>query len=316
MLEHLSDKIWAMEPTACEILHRRMAALTEFPSQERIEAFNQNAASKALRKSTGGIAIMRIHGLIEPRMSMMSMIFGGGFSIEDGSQALDELMSARDVSTIVMDFDSPGGLSDGVQEFADQIFAARESGKKPIHAIANTTAASAGFWLATQANSFSITPSGLTGSLGVYTSHISFQKQLEAEGVQVTTVTSTGAPFKAELSPYANLTAAGRDHLQMMVDETHDQFVSDVARGMRTTPASVRSGFGKGRVLSPAKAVEVGAVHRVISFRDLLAQLKNGGGSNGNKVAASVSLLRMRHEHAKRTLAVMPPGAESTDRID
>lgn len=301
-IRSLNNTAWLMEPLACESLHQRLATMTDWPTTQSLEAFRQEMATKALRKSTGGIAVMNIHGVIEPRLSMMSMVFGGGFSVEDGMETFDQLVKARDISTIVLSIDSPGGLSDLVPEFSDQIYAARD--KKAVHSIANPVAASAAFWIGTQASSFSITPSGLTASLGVYTSHISFEKQLEAEGVQVTTVSSSGAPYKAELSPYKNLTDAGREHLQMMVDETHEQFTAAVARGMGVSIGTVRSSFGKGRVLSAQQAVDVGAATRVVSFRDFMSKLQNGSqpSTSGHRAAVSAAVLRMRQDQRKRNV--------------
>lgn len=298
----LLDKTWLMEPTTCAAFHRRLATLDHWPTPMEVDSYREAAASKALRKTAkGGIAVLEIHGMIEPRLSMMSMLFGGGFSIESGSEILDQLVSARDIGAIALHFDTPGGLSDSVEEFADQIFEARA--KKPIHSIADTTAASAGFWLATQANSFSITPSGLTGSLGVYTSHVSFEKQLAEDGIEVTTVASDGAPHKVEMSPYKNLTPEARQHMQELVNDTHERFVSAVARGRGVQPSVVRTKFGRGRVLTSTQAVEVGAADRVISFREFLGKLQTGNPSNGAARAATAEVLRLRHQQRKRVAA-------------
>ena len=61
-----------------------------------------------------------------------------------------QAVSDPDVGAILMDVDSPGGSVFGVHELSQKIFEAR--GKKPIVAIANSEAYSAGYYVASAAD--------------------------------------------------------------------------------------------------------------------------------------------------------------------
>ena len=91
-------------------------------------------------------------------------------------------MREPSISAIVLDVDSPGGSVFGVEELATEIRAAR--GTKPVVAVANSMAASAAYWIASQADELVITPGGMVGSIGVLTAHEDISKAQEMAGIK------------------------------------------------------------------------------------------------------------------------------------
>jgi hypothetical protein len=67
-----------------------------------------------------------MRGLITPRASFLSMLFGGGGGLMSFRQALREAIANDDITAIVLDVDSPGGSTDLLSETAAAIRAARE----------------------------------------------------------------------------------------------------------------------------------------------------------------------------------------------
>src|SRR5439155_18801629 len=118
--------------------------------------------------SSPAIAVLPIHGVIVPRAGMFSDV-SGATSAEGLTARFNSAMADPRVRAIALDLDSPGGAVQGIQELGDAIYAAR--GTKPIVAVANHLAASAAYWLASQADELVVTPSGEVGSIRVLAVH-------------------------------------------------------------------------------------------------------------------------------------------------
>ena len=86
------------------------------------------------------------------------------------------------VRTVDLVIDSPGGSVLGLPETADVIHAANRV--KPVRAFVTGIAASAAYWLASQASTITLTPSGEVGSVGVLDIHADISKALENSGRQ------------------------------------------------------------------------------------------------------------------------------------
>lgn len=247
-------------------------------SAEEIEA--RVGAARRPSPSPQGVAVLPLHGVIMPKASMMTEM-SGGTSVERFRAEFRQAMAAPDVSGIVIDVDSPGGMVDGVPEMAAEIRQAR--GTKPIVAIANTEAASAAYWLASQADQLVVTKSGRVGSIGVYTSHEDESVKSEQQGVK-TTLISAGR-FKTEGNPFEPLTDEARASLQGMVDDYYGMFVGDVSKGRRVAIDTVRSGFGEGRVVQARPALADGMVDRVATLDEVVNDMLMGIQTNRSTAA-------------------------------
>ena len=192
-------------------------------------------------------------------------------------------MASSEVGSIVLDIDSPGGVASGIAEMADEIRSAR--GSKKVVAVANHSAASAAYWLASAADELVVTKSGRVGAIGVYTAHENHAAQLAAEGVQ-TTLVSAGK-FKTEGNPFEPLGDEARAHMQEMVDDMYGMFVASVAKGRGVSVNEVRNGFGQGRLEMGRKAVALGMADRVGSIDQVVSELLQGGRRPAAAVAAS-----------------------------
>jgi len=69
-------------------------------------------------------------------------------------------------------------------------------------------------------------------------------------------------PFKANPSPFAPMTEAGRAELMRVVADLHDQFVAMVAAGRRMEVAQVRT-LADGRVFTGREALRLGLVDAI-----------------------------------------------------
>jgi signal peptide peptidase SppA len=160
--------------------------------------------------------------------------------------------SVRAVDLLI---DSPGGSVLGLPETADVIHAANRV--KPVRAFVTGIAASAAYWLASQASSITLTQSGEVGSVGVLDLHADISKALENAGVRLTAVTA--GEHKTERAPFVPLSDDAKAHMQAGVNAWYADFLSAIRRG-RGARVSANSDYGGGRMLSSHEAVRTGLV--------------------------------------------------------
>ena len=271
VLSYVLNDAWAMEARTRQlfaaVLADRIAG--RGPDPERL-AEARAAQRDPLPQPTpgGGLAVIPIHGPLVPRADAFSEI-SGMTSCDDLDAQLRAALAAPEVSTILLDIDSPGGSVAGVTELAGLIREARAT--KPIVAHGRYLMASAAYWLAAQATKVYLSPSGQAGSIGVYTMFDDITAALEQLGIKRTYIGA--GEYKLEGNDAGPLTDAGAAHLKALVDAAYDDFVGDVARGRGVTPHQVMTGYGKGRVLRAQAALDAGLVDDVLTVTALLDRL-------------------------------------------
>jgi signal peptide peptidase SppA len=229
-------------------------------------AAGQQAARQpagARRTPSGAIGTFGFIGSVCHRPNILSFLFGGT-SIVEARRALTDLVEEPRVETILIEFDTPGGGADGLVEFAAELRAARQ--KKPIIGFINTMCCRAGYWLASQCTELICTPSGETGSVGVFMVHSDFSQMNERIGYKPTYI---GTPrYKAEGNPDSPLGDDTGKYLQAGVDRVYGQFVADIVRGRGRglTADTVRKNFGEGRVVPADEALRKNMVDRIVAY--------------------------------------------------
>jgi len=245
------------------------------------EPVERAQAARAKNHSTGAsgsVAVIPVYGLIMHRGSGMDLSGPGGTSCESLSAQLRQAVNDPNVKAIVLDVDSPGGDVDGVDELAAEIFNARK--QKKITAVSNCLCASAAYYLASQASEMVVSPSSLTGSIGVYTMHEDDSKYLEDLGVKLTLIKY--GENKAEGNNIEPLSDSALAHLQEMVDTFGLMFEKAVARGRKVPQADVHEKFGQGRVFDAKTAVRLGMADRIATIDEVLQGygVSRGGGAS------------------------------------
>jgi capsid assembly protease len=294
LVAYVSEAIWAIVP---EKLHEIVAVLSfraaghEFTPEE-IEARLGSARGGAATSAGKGVAVIPIRGVIAHRMGLLEQSSGGA-STEGIGQMVDAAMADDSIGSVIYDVDSPGGTVTGVQELAAKIFNYRGQKKQIAHV--NGMAASAAYWLASQADELVSIPSGRAGSIGVYTAHADLSAALEKEGVKVTVISA--GKHKVEGQPYQPLSAEALAFLQSEVDEAYGLFVKDVARGRGVSVSDVKHGYGEGRALTAKDAKAAGLIDRIDTFEGTVARLigKSAGALRAEDVTADADR-RMRLE--------------------
>jgi signal peptide peptidase SppA len=221
--------------------------------------------------SGGGIAVIPIYGVITQRGNMVDDVSGPGMvSTQLVAQMLRQAVADDAVSQILLDIDSPGGSVYGVSELGDAILSARS--QKPVVAIANSLAASAAYWVGSQASEFYVTAGGEVGSIGVWQAHFDYSQALAAEGVTPTLISA--GKFKVEGNPYAPLSEEAQGFMQSRVDDYFLGFTKAIAKGRNLPIAQVRDGMGQGRVLGADAALAQNMVDGIASFEEVVRRMQ------------------------------------------
>lgn len=214
----------------------------------------------------GRVAVLSFRGLVNYEIEFQPY----AVSTKHFARTMRELAGDTSIKSIVIVFDSPGGMVTGTPEAADAVFAAREA--KKVTAVVDTMAASAAYWVASQCSEIVCLPSGFgVGSIGVRMMHVECSAMLEAEGIRFTHIFS--GEFKTEGNMTEPLTDAARARYQLECDAIYGDFIAAVARGRQVTKGEVLEKFGKGRLLMPAEAKKLGMLDRLELLEDSYRRL-------------------------------------------
>ncbi len=189
-----------------------------------------------------------------------------GSSYDHIADAAEKAGADPAVKHIILSVDSPGGEVLGLPETAAVL--AQVAKVKPVHAMVEGVAASAAYWLTSQASDITITPSGEVGSVGVRMMHLDVSKAMEDAGLKVTELYS--GDFKTEWSPYKPLSDEAIGDMQKRLSAAHNDFLNAIAsgRGDRVSTEMRGNRMGEGRMFSAADAIGHGLADKIQPPRD------------------------------------------------
>lgn len=273
----LASQVWAILP---DRLEQMLALLPADPRDLLADADPEEVdaiyAARGMGAKAGSVAVIPVTGSISKRDSLLTQFFGGT-STTRLTQAIKQAVADDSVGRILLNVDSPGGTVSGLPELAQAIREARTV--KPVTAIANDMAASAAYWIASQADEVWATPEAMVGSVGVFAMHVDYSGALEQQGIRPTMVSA--GKYKTEANPYQPLSDEARGAIQTQVDHAYDLFVRDIAAGRSVTPAQVREGYGEGRVFTAQQARKAGMIDRVVTYSDAVKRLSGAAPAAG-----------------------------------
>lgn len=182
---------------------------------------------------SSGKAIIPVHGTLINRFSA-SWGFVTGYNFirsQVAAAAMDP-----EVSAIVLDINSFGGMCAGCAETADAIYAARDA--KPVIGVVDAYCYSAAMMVGSAATRLVVTPTGGIGSIGVVATHVNMGPMLDKFGVEVTFI-HAGAK-KVDGNPYEKLSDRAKADIQREVDAQYDTFVAQIVRNRGMADKAVR----------------------------------------------------------------------------
>lgn len=299
----LSGEAWSITPQALDHLQNQVASgqtLRIDADQPTPEAAVQRVP--LLRNNGKTVALVSLHGVVVSRAPGWAEHYGY-VNPQNFAAQVRALADDSSVASICLSLDSPGGTVAGTIEAAEAVAYART--RKKVTAVVNDMACSAAFWIASQASEITVTPTAMTGSIGVIITHADYSKMLGTVGIVVNYIRS--AAKKALGQPYEPLSEEARAGFQATVDSIHAQFVQAVARGRRKAKAVVAESWATGEIWIGADAVTQGLADRVASLQTVL------GEQTGAIVPPEPSAPPPDDEEDPEARASPPPTASSTD---
>ena len=227
------------------------------------DIFGNNDSSA--RTDGSPVGVLTLQGPLFGKANLMTEM-SGATSLETFSNDLGAMLNDDNISSVILDIDSPGGTSELVREVGEQIYMGRDV--KPIYAFANSMAGSAAYWLASQASEVYSSYSGMVGSIGAYTVHEDKSAADAQQGHRFTFISA--GKYKTEGNEHQPLSQEAQEYRQEVIDELYDDFVQAIALGRDVEESTVIKGYGQGRMMTATKALEAGMVDGITTFDGLL----------------------------------------------
>lgn len=265
------DMYWAIHPQAAD---DTAAKLTAYAHYLQSHGVTDGPAEEGQRdglpiRVSNGVAVIPVMGPMIRRAGPIARIFGitGTDSVR---LAVETAIADEDINNILLRVDSPGGSVSGLDQLGDVLNGA----EKPVIAQVEGLAASAAYYVASQANRIMVGRGDLVGSIGTRIMLYDFSKMFENEGIEPVPI-DTGE-FKSAGALGTEITERQREDFQRIVDFYFDDFVSVVARGRGMTEDAVRE-VGDGRMFTPREAIDSGLVDGISTLERTLFELRGSG---------------------------------------
>jgi protease-4 len=182
------------------------------------------------------------------------------------SSLLRQALEDDSVAAVVLRVDSPGGSVFAADVIGSEIEALQAAGK-PVVASMGSVAASGGYWIAASADKIFASPATITGSIGIFGMFPTFQRSIEALGMNVDGIGSTA--WAGEFRPDREMSEQAKSFFQLMIEDGYDDFISRVA-SYRDMDKSAVDSIGQGRVWVGKDALDNGLVDELGELDDAI----------------------------------------------
>lgn len=257
------DTVWAIEPGAWRNIEAAIrSGLPEAAAQT-------DDANEGTERRIGNVSLIRIGGVITKNPSFFTRWFGDTSTLEVEA-AVKRAASDPEVRTILFQIDSPGGSVDGLAELGDTIFAARD--RKQVIAQVTGMAASAAYYLASQADKVYAQRMDLIGSIGTRLMLYDFSRLFANEGIEAVPI-DTGE-HKSAGAMGTEITESQRAEFQKIVNLYFEDFLKVVRRGRDIGSAALQK-IADGRLFGAVEARGLGLIDGVRTMDETMARLQS-----------------------------------------
>lgn len=277
LLEYAQSQTWLVHfPTLERMvsiaeLHCNNVRIDSDVLMELTDGRDQRAADVAAQTEKLDVqadtAIIQIDGVIAKHSRLVNgSSQPRGTSIESLNRQLDQAMEDARVQSVFLRIESPGGSGAGLADFGDRVFQA--SAEKPVVAFADDLAASAAYWIGSQASVFYANQSAFLASIGVFSVLTDSSAAAEAEGFDIHIVGS--GQHKGLGVPGTAVTPEHLEMIQTLVDQSHEEFVTAVLRGRADAGIieAVLRPLADGRVLKARDALTAGLIDGIMTMSE------------------------------------------------
>ncbi|MCE8042442.1 S49 family peptidase [Halomonas daqingensis] len=212
----------------------------------------------------GKLAIIPVHGVLVARRGQINGACEEILSYERLRGQIGAALKHELVEEIVLDFHTGGGHAMGCKELADFIRAS--TAIKPITALVNFAAYSAGYFLAAACTRIVASPTAGVGSIGVIIETYEISRYEDAMGITFNTFYR--GDHKNDLSPHEPITDQAVQEINLRLDEAYATLTESVAefRGMAVADVVAT----QARLYTPAAALSARLIDEVAPAQDAI----------------------------------------------
>lgn len=172
--------------------------------------------------TTGSIsAVVDIKGVI---------MDGTGVNYNQVAATLKEVYEDPRTKGVILRINSPGGSAVQSAMIYDEIQRQKKAHEDiPVYAVIHDVGASGGYYIAASADKIFANKSSIVGSIGVRIDSYGLVEAAKKLGVESRTLTA--GENKGILDPFKPVTEADREHIETMLNDTHEEFINAVKEG-------------------------------------------------------------------------------------
>src|SRR5688500_18210115 len=166
-------------------------------------------------------AMVEVNGIIAP---------GTDASAEKIVTALQAAFKDKSTQGVIVRINSPGGSPVQAQTIYDEMKRLRQKYPEiPLYAVVEDVCASGGYFVAVAADQIYVGKASIVGSIGVLMNGFGFTGLMEKLGIERRLITV--GENKGMLDPFSPLDEKDKEHVQQMMGDIHQQFISVVREG-------------------------------------------------------------------------------------
>ncbi|MFN4151928.1 MAG: signal peptide peptidase SppA, partial [Candidatus Sericytochromatia bacterium] len=224
------------------------------------------------------VAVVNASGAIVEGSSTSDFLSGeSSMGADTIVKLLEKVRNADDVKAVVLRVDSGGGSSLASDIIGREVKRFKEVGK-PIVVSMGNVAASGGYWIATDADKVLANQNTITGSIGVFTGKMNFDKLFSKLGINVEAIKiGKHADAFSEHRPFSD------EELKILdksAQEIYRMFLERVSSGRKIEISKVEA-LAQGRVYSGEEAKklnlidQIGGLEEAVEIAKELAKIKD-----------------------------------------
>ncbi len=177
-----------------------------------------------------------------------------------------------DTAGIVIEINSPGGSPVQSAYIFDEIMRLKQEHESiPVYAVVVDIAASGGYFVAAAADKIYVNQSSLVGSIGVRMDSFGFVDMMKKLGIERRLLVA--GKNKGLFDPFLPERSDEKAHLQAMLDEVHNHFITAVKQG-RGERLVVNEDTFSGLIWSGERALALGLVDAYGTTRSVARELE------------------------------------------
>lgn len=267
-IDLLNVRAWAMEPRffdrAFPVVYEMLARGHDISFLQKASGLFPAISSRdpksrapiAKSKNGANVAIMSISGGLTKSGDLCA------YGMRDYAFQLQRLNESDNVDAILIEMDTPGGSVDGTPELAEAV----KASQKPVVVFGDGMVASAGMWIASQAdviiaNSKNYTEFGSIGTLFVYPNYENVINAGRFPTVRV--IRAPQSKDKALTNMFEPLSKEQEAEILSDLENITNDFINSVKAGREGKLLTGSENVFTGKMYSAEKAMELGLIDAI-----------------------------------------------------